>query len=1181
MPDFSPAKWIPKRLKGNRSAKDHTLIQIHPDISQENETSRPGLNGSQLWTPVVLRSWAFIAFAVLFATILIVVEVLYNYSNRNDGLSAIDAKYRYLWTYGPTAVLIIVAGIWGQVEYRTKQLIPWKSMSQTPRPASQSLRLDYVSDWNVVALFRALKRSHWVVAVAILGTLLLKLLTVVSTGLFMLQNVHVSDAPTRLTADAAFSGAGYDRAKVNGSAALTVAGNRFLNLSHPIGTTDKYAFTPFRASGAVSGADTIISGNVDLFAADLSCEVATVTNWTQDCKTQHCEQTRLNLTLSTTDCSRYHFTSFLRSSSAVGGYHADLFLEKCASASENTDPDRVIFAAAHWLNNSAWVQSLVCQPKYTISRGLVSLFASNQSVKSINPHSANQATQNDTIPSVTPVDVGTGLFSSLVGADASIGTLGRLNNIYANATDPNNSYLSPFYRIATVSTPDNVERLLNAADLEAISVGMYKAIAAQIARQYLMVDADEPFDGTYFATTKRLVVRQLSVRLMETTLVLLILVSGAMWLWRPVRCTPRDPGTISGMATILARSPDLSRRLSGLKNKKDMKVSLSDSLFISATACMDGQRTFRIATEHDAKEEYRASVSSNAFSWWKPLSMSWWWRALTLAVPLLVIVGLETTYQISSQRNGLADIKSNGYIRYTWVYIPAFIMILVQALFDGTHFSTQVIQPYAELRRGGTTARQTLMDNYLSKLTIHTVGSALVKRKYPVLATAMTMVLAPCLTIAASGLYSTEGVDSRRAVSILRSDSFNSTVYPKSFNEDHQGLGLTGALVVTTNISYPDWTYDELVFPMLDESSLTDVQQRTPYKSTNQSSAAQSAFELTLPALRAGLNCTALKADQILRARTTRGFSSSIVDLFLGDHCVTFTEKSDKGTLQAYDASIPTNLTHTIFGTFQTTQIITNRPGCPVMIGLYGTMTNPNSTDGIHGFTCTPYVDEVNVDTKFLLPGLRIESANPDETSRRHFADNFTTQLDFNAFLPTRTTTEDEAFDKFFSAMIQYQQTLTLSDIQQADRLPTVINATQHLYRVLMAQSLNGNSRLPPQNTTVYNGTVVDPTGVRLQQSGVSTRLLEGLLAAMVLCTLAAFYLLRTREVIPVNPCSIAGAAMLLAGSEMLKPDVIPPGSEWCDDDELVKREVFSGLMFGLGWWEGKRFAIDIGRPDE
>ncbi|KAB8213305.1 hypothetical protein BDV33DRAFT_69402 [Aspergillus novoparasiticus] len=1185
----------------NPSSKNHTLVQVqseehrNTDSGRENETltahyHEKDYNGgstSQLWTPTVLRPWVFVAFATLFIAILIVVQVLYSVSIKNDGISASDAKYRYLWTYGPTAVLIIVAGVWGQVEYRTKQLMPWKLMGQTPRPASQSLLLDYVSDWNVVTLFRALKHCHWVVAIAVLGTLLLKLLTVASTGLFMLQNVHVSNVHTTLTTEATFSGTGYNSTNVDSNAALIVVGNKFLNLPYPAGTTDKYAFGPFHGSDTPSDSNTILSGTVDTFSTDLSCKVATVKNWTQGCETQHCEQTQFNLTLSTPECSQYQFNAFKRSTSAVGGWHANVFLERCASSNDDTNTDRVIFAAAHWLNDSAQVQSLVCEPTYTISPALVSLFKSNQSVTEIN--STDKAdTSNYTIPGVTAVDIVSGLLSSLTIADSSLGTLIELNDgLVANLADPNNSYLDSFYRIATVSSADNLEPLLDAANLEAISRPVYNAITAQVARQYLMTSANKPFSGVYSATTEKLLVRELSVRLMEAAVALLVLVAGAMCVWRPAKCTPRDPGTISGMATILARSPDLSNRLSGIKNRKDLKSSLAGGLFASENASIDGQRSFTIITKHDAKEDLRVAEASSQISWWKPLAMSLGWRILTLAVPLLVIAGLETTYQISQKRNGLADITSDGYIRYTWVYIPAFIMLLIQALFECSHFSTQVIQPYLELRRGGLTAQESLMDNYLSKLTMHALWSALIKRKYAIFTTALTMILAPCLTIAASGLYSTEAASYVRAVSILRNDSFNSTVKPQAYHPGQKGIGLTGALVVGANLSYPDWTYDEVVLPVLKESTLTDVKENTTYKPTNQSSTTDSIFELTYPGLRAGLNCTVLEASQILETTVYEGFSSMSVSLSLGGDCDITSRKVGNKTIKWYDMTLPVNGTTyngTAFGTFQVTDIINTMPECPKMVGVYGAVSNPNSTDtdGIHGFTCFPYVDEIDVDTTFTVPGFKIQSAKPDESSSRRFADSLASQLDFDSFLPTsKTVTAYDGFDNVFVAMMQDQKTLTVTDLEQSDRVPVVINATQHLYRVLMAQSMNGNSRLPLEQDTKYQGTVVDPTRVRLKQSAVSTRILEGFLAAMALCIMVAFYLGRRTEVIPVNPCSIAGAATLLAGSEMLKPDVIPPGSEWCDDTELVKRGVFNGVMFGLGWWEGKRFAIDIGRPEE
>lgn len=81
---------------------------------------------------------------------------------------------------------------------------------------------------------------------------------------------------------------------------------------------------------------------------------------------------------------------------------------------------------------------------------------------------------------------------------------------------------------------------------------------------------------------------------------------------------------------------------------------------------------------------------------------------------------------------------------------------------------------------------------------------------------------------------------------------------------------------------------------------------------------------------------------------------------------------------------------------------------------------------------------------------------------------------------------------------------------------------------------------------------------------------------------LVAFLLMDTRKVLKLNPCSTAGMASLLAGSELVAN--IPDGAEWWSDEELMKHPTFDGWVFSLGWWPvlggEKRFGVDIGRAD-
>lgn len=91
----------------------------------------------------------------------------------------------------------------------------------------------------------------------------------------------------------------------------------------------------------------------------------------------------------------------------------------------------------------------------------------------------------------------------------------------------------------------------------------------------------------------------------------------------------------------------------------------------------------------------------------------------------------------------------------------------------------------------------------------------------------------------------------------------------------------------------------------------------------------------------------------------------------------------------------------------------------------------------------------------------------------------------------------------------------------------------------------------------------------RLVQSSVSTRLLESLLSALVICSCVSWWLVggARGEVLPVDPGSVAARMALFAGSDLV---------------EKLRTEGKRGIRgekLRLGWWEkdgGKRYGIDI-----
>jgi hypothetical protein len=151
-----------------------------------------------------------------------------------------------------STVLIVVAACWGQVEYSTKQLMPWKILTQGPAGSEQTLLLDYVSPWNVLALFASLKKRHVPVMVAISVSLLLKLTIVISTGLFLLQGVELTyDSVPMVLADR-FDGKNINSTTDEMRPPLTILGVKRFGLEIPHGTTEMFATQSFNYSNSAS-----------------------------------------------------------------------------------------------------------------------------------------------------------------------------------------------------------------------------------------------------------------------------------------------------------------------------------------------------------------------------------------------------------------------------------------------------------------------------------------------------------------------------------------------------------------------------------------------------------------------------------------------------------------------------------------------------------------------------------------------------------------------------------------------------------------------------------------------------------------------------------------------------------------------------------------------------------------
>lgn len=86
------------------------------------------------WTPLQLPRVSFMSFVFATTTLMIVIIILIVIDRKRNGIVSAQSSYHYLWTFGPTAVLVFFSAFWTQVEYWIKELTPWMLL---PNPAYQ------------------------------------------------------------------------------------------------------------------------------------------------------------------------------------------------------------------------------------------------------------------------------------------------------------------------------------------------------------------------------------------------------------------------------------------------------------------------------------------------------------------------------------------------------------------------------------------------------------------------------------------------------------------------------------------------------------------------------------------------------------------------------------------------------------------------------------------------------------------------------------------------------------------------------------------------------------------------------------------------------------------------------------------------------------------------------------
>lgn len=737
-----------------------------------------------------------------------------------------------------------------------------------------------------------------------------------------------------------------------------------------------------------------------------------------------------------------------------------------------------------------------------------------------------------------------------------------------------------------------IKTLFNMSTITNRLTEMIEGLAVQLASEYFMAPSTSTststLEGKMRSTETRLVLRVEAVYASLSILGLLALVSILFCLvFLPSAVCPRDPGSIGGLAAILTNSRDFMEALSGMghASKAHLRKALTGYSYTTTTE----EGIFSIKQE---RHEIIKSSQNSEPSWWRPFTTTPLARGLVLLLPICLIIALEILYQKSQKSNGLADVNTNTrYLSYTWTYIPPLVMLGVRTLYECVYFSARVFQPYHELKRGHAQAHRSILDNQHRKLAFVGVWDALVKRQWAVMAAGIAVLIGPSLPIAVSGLYTTPEVLATSNIALTEMNILNMShgdFYQLPAKSEDVKLG---DMILQYNLSYPQWTYKDLSLPKLAvNSNNVSAETAAELKANGQS------IEARVPGLRLDMGCEEVPPEAFVAAIVPHSDGIEIranVTALLED-C-----DFEPGGL-FFRPDVPSaNKYFSGFDTPRAEYPETLPSSCPGFVVMYGkTGARPNALEAITVLRCRPKLEQVDVSIRLSLPSYTFDLSSPPSVvpgSATTLYDGYM-QLDelvapdghdveyaILDIYPGNSSTEDLSL--VFRSIIHGTAAIPASALLDAE---TLKDQLQRVWSYVTAQMINRFGRQdyddPSANPDLdlakeekrptHPATLITPSRTRLVQNMISTRILQGILAAMTVCGAVSIFLMDTREVLPKNPLSIAAAASLLADSRVLgfpsrqdTSGMISPGSEWCSNEQLLQCGAFQGRTFSLRWW--------------
>lgn len=1000
-----------------------------------------------------------------------------------------------------------------------------------------------------------------------------------------------------MVSTASFGAANYNSSLSSQRAGSTFFGIQTYNLSYPDWTTDTIAIQPFEpVEWGLILDNSSLSSDVLTFRPTFECEVGE----TVDLKPfKGYVDGRFNVTVVTPGCKVTIESSAVDPTQTNkyktgGGFPALNYvsyqsIHSCADGSERAV---MCVSKANKTLHVNEISAIICRPSYSIQLSAVTI---NRTIAGTKGSFLVEPIK-DTPQSLLSELSSTALYNAVM-ANLVVKPITQASKM---SEDINAMFevMGPLVG----RSPDNstLGQFLNTTFMAEKAQLVFTGIASQLVRQDFMDTVNSTRTGTISYQENKLWANKIPTVVLSAIFALLALSSILLQFLKPWNVVPRAPDTIFSNIAILNDSSNL-------------KGSLDATGFAPTSAIEEKLRQRSFKSRFDTSGFQVDELSTNGqgldtnqmtqipvLTPWRPFIVTIPAIFVLTAIPLGIIVALEVIQRLSDRSQGFISVDNRSGSSYGMAFIPAMVVTIFALLEGSLSSNSAIIAAFWRLNAGNSPARRTIFYNTVGDLFPVAIWKSIKTHYWGIVFVNIAAGVATFLTVFTAELYAIKSVPTSGSTILNRIDGFNlNHEFYASAQDD--GAGILTSIVLNANLSYPAWTYDNLVFPSLSLGVILSDNEGT--------------LTARIPALRAVLNCTVSRTQN----------ASIKVDPKLSTYNITAefpqTCPGGDGTLKSFNMS-PYNYTGPsgYVGYFHDINVVTDVPGrfgvvyngisnvgypdldvgCPSLLAYFGhqkVSADKSTIDAdITVLVCTQLIQQLDTDVTFSSLALEIDPTHPpipiESTAvyvKNELADSFARQYQLQyGILGLGNNGE---LDPFFDTAVNGLGGTPVEELVGAKNADRLVNVTNHLYGQYMAQAISINMRnssssvlstsAPVKDALVYQRTF------RIVQNHTPKLILQILLGIIAACNILTWgFTGKTKDLFYHSPSSIAGTASLIAGSELWSPNFLPKGIAY---KTVGEEKMFDGWLFSLGWWtEGgekasspsKRFGIDVGKAD-